>query len=131
MFTQGTREWCDYRVVVSGFMVNLGGPVGVVVRMRGLMRWYGVWVRRDGQGKGWVEVVKARDEERRVLARAEVEWELDVAMEVEVKAEGEKIWGKVMGVEVEGVDAEYQGGAAGFVVTEGSVSADSVKVAPV
>ncbi|PSN72604.1 ADP-ribosylglycohydrolase [Corynespora cassiicola Philippines] len=131
VFTQGTREWCDYRVVVSGFMVNLGGPVGVVVRMRGLMRWYGVWVRRDGQGKGWVEVVKARDEERRVLASAEVEWELDVAMEVEVKAEGEKIWGKVMGVEVEGVDVEYQGGAAGFVVTEGSVSADSVKVAPV
>ncbi|KAF2440169.1 ADP-ribosylglycohydrolase [Karstenula rhodostoma CBS 690.94] len=130
MFYTGTRAWEDYSATATGVVVNLGEAHGVVVRVQGLNRWYGVVLRREG-GKTWVEVVKARDAERVVLGRAEVEWGLDVKYEIAVEVEGDRIAARFGRVRVEAVDGEYRGGAAGFVLGAGSICADSLKIAPV
>ena len=129
-FYTGTREWTDYSATASGFMVNMGDGHGVLIRAQGLERWYGAILRKEGD-KGYLEVVKARDGVRSVLGRGEVEWVVDEKFGVEVWAEGEKIGARVGGVEVLGIDREYVGGGAGFLVGEGSVCVDGLRIAAV
>jgi ADP-ribosylglycohydrolase len=129
---QGSRDWTDYNVTVSGLTVNVGGPVGVVARVQGLNRWVGVLLSKDENGQRYVALVKARDEERTELAKVGFEWELDQKYEIALRVEGDKIVVSVNGeVGLSAEDGEYKGGAAGFVVTEGSVSADSLTISPV
>lgn len=130
LFYTGTRDWTDYSATATGFMVNMGEGHGVLARVQGLNRWYAAVVRRVGE-KGVLEVVKARDEERMVLGRGEVEWVADRKFVVGVEVKGGRIRARVGGVEVEGVDGEYRGGTAGFLVAEGSICADGLEIVPV
>lgn len=130
MFYTGTREWEDYNAIAQGVLVNMGDGHGVLARVQGLNRWYAAVLRRK-HGKGWLEVVKARDEEREVLGRVEVEWEPDVKYQIHVSVKGSEIVARVGEAEVKGVDGEYQGGAAGFLLGEGSICADSLQISPV
>lgn len=132
LFYTGTREWRDYMATASGFEVSLGEGHGVVVRVQGLNRWYAaVLARSEGDGKGVLRVVKARDGERDVLAEGKVGWEVDRKYSVSVSVKGRKICARVGDVEVQAEDGEFSGGAAGFIVGEGCVSAESLAVAPV
>ncbi|KAF1978822.1 ADP-ribosylglycohydrolase [Bimuria novae-zelandiae CBS 107.79] len=130
LFYTGTREWMDYSATASGFLVDMGDAHGVLIRTQGVNRWYAAVLRREG-GKGYLEVVKARDERREVLGRVELEWVPDVKFEIKVQAKGDKLKAKVGEVEVKGVDGEYRGGAAGFLLGEGSICADNLRIAPV
>ncbi|KAJ4299654.1 hypothetical protein N0V90_004900 [Kalmusia sp. IMI 367209] len=130
MFYTGTREWTDYSATASGFIVNMGSAHGVVARVQGLNRWYAGLLVHEGQ-KGYIEIVKARDEERKVLGRVELEWSADVTYTVLVQVKGNEICARVGDIQVKGIDDEYHGGAAGFILGEGSICADSLRVAPV
>lgn len=130
LFYTGTREWKDYHVTVSDFMVHLGVYHGVIVRVQGLNRWYAA-VFRKLEGKGWLYIVQAKDESRIVLRRAQFAWEVDAKYEVEISVKGEKICAKVGDVELKGEGAdEYEGGGVGFLVGEGCVSAECLNVSP-
>lgn len=124
IISQGTKDWTDYRVVAQDFSVHLGAPAGVAVRVRGLNRWYAMIFLQAGS----VGLVKARDEERTLLAAASFSWKFDEKYDVRLEVQGGEIRGSVSAVELTAVDDEYSGGAIGFVVTDGALSADSLDV---
>lgn len=130
---QGTRDWTDYRATVSAFTVQLGRPAGVAVRVRGLNRYYAMLFSSDGDGGRTVELVKALDEKRIVLASAAFAWELDREYEVVLEAKGGHIAGRIGGTEVELVaeDGQYAGGGVGLVVTDGAASSGPISIEPV
>ncbi|KUI68058.1 hypothetical protein VM1G_03600 [Cytospora mali] len=126
----GTREWTDYRVTVTDFIVQLGQPAGVAIRVRGLNRYYAIMFCDRGKT---VALVKALDEKRIVMASADCSWELDQTYEVSIQAKGSQIIGRVgsMGVELMAEDDQYVGGGVGLVVTDGTMSAGHIDIAPV
>lgn len=127
MIIHGTREWTDYRVTVSNFLVQLGHPAGVAIRVRGLHRYYAFVL--TGAGKT-VSLVKAYDENRIVLASTSFDWSLDEQYEICIQVVGSKIMGQVGDVQLIAEDNGYKGGGLGLVVTNGAVSASHVKVEP-
>jgi ADP-ribosylglycohydrolase len=141
LVSHGTRDWHDYRVFVPGFIVNLGAPAGVAARVQGLNRYYAVVFADDGH---CVRLIKARDEQRIVLASVAFGWQLDAPCDVVVEVEGEAIRARVgvgagaapgaggsnSSVVLSARDPHYRCGGVGLVVTDGSVSADEVHIEP-
>ncbi|KAF1993292.1 ADP-ribosylglycohydrolase [Amniculicola lignicola CBS 123094] len=128
IFTHGTRDWTDYSVTATKLVVNLGAAHGVVIRAQGLNRYYAFIFQAGGK----VAIVKTWDEKKIELATGAFEWALDQSYDVTITVQGNKIVGKVGDVEIEAIDEKdsWKGGAAGFVVTEGSLSSASLKIAP-
>jgi ADP-ribosylglycohydrolase len=124
MISTGTREWQDYKIAAHKFTMNLGGPCGVVVRVRGLRRWYALMFVTGGR----VSLVKKRDEERTELASTEFEWKLEEAYEVRVEVEDDKISAYVGDVRLVAKDSWYRSGGIGLLVRAGSLSCDSLEV---
>ena len=124
---QGTRDWVDYQVTVSNFVVNLGCPMGVAARVQGLNRYYALMFTKDKR----VALVKAANEKRMELVSKPFSWKHDVKYDVRLTVQGSKIEGHVAGVDLEAADEDYEGGAVGLVVIAGSLSADSITISPV
>ncbi|TPX07058.1 uncharacterized protein E0L32_011046 [Thyridium curvatum] len=127
ILSQGTRDWDNYEAVVSNFVVNFGGPMGIATRVQGLNRYYSLLFSKTKR----VALVKAADEKRIELASEYFYWEHDVKYDVSLAAQGNKIIGRVNGIVLEAIDTDYAGGAVGLVVTDGSLSADSITVSPI
>lgn len=128
---QGTRDWTDYAVTVSGFCVNLGGPSGVLIRAQGLNRWYAAVLTMDEEGVRRIAIVKARDGRRTELTSTKFDWNVDVKYEIQVSVNGHEIVAKIGGVELKVRDEEFKGGAMGLIVTDGSLSADCIELGPI
>lgn len=139
LLTVGTREWAGHTVKVRGFRVLAGGPSGVVVRVQGLRRWYGlVFVEGKARRGGGVALVKARDGVRAVLGYVPVDWAVDVPYDVGVVCHGRDLVGEVVQAgttnkvaRMNAADDDnvfYEGGGVGFVVMEGAVAADMLVV---
>ncbi|KAH8801351.1 ADP-ribosylation/Crystallin J1 [Xylogone sp. PMI_703] len=127
VFITGTREWIDYRVTIPKFRINLGGA-GVLVRARGLNRYYGLIFGSDRKN---IVIIKAKDEARTPLASASYSWELDKSYNITVLVEGDKLTGFIDGEKViEAQDSEYAGGGIGAVILDGSVTIDQFDIAP-
>ena len=129
----GTRDWTDYKAVVSKFKVTIGDFAGVAVRVQGLNRYYALVLKKDKTGARRAVLVKARDEQRVELASVDFDWKLDDAYEVTVVVQGARIQGAIGGKTVEATDSgekAFSGGGVGFVVADGSLSADSIAVSP-
>jgi ADP-ribosylglycohydrolase len=127
ILSQGTRDWVDYDVVVSNFVINFGGPMGVAARVQGLNRYYALMFTKDKR----IALVKAADDKRIELASKPFDWEHDVKYDVHLTVQGSKIQGQAGGVDLVALDEDYVGGAVGLVVTDGSLSADSIIISPV
>ncbi|RSH80232.1 uncharacterized protein EHS24_008805 [Apiotrichum porosum] len=127
LVSYGTRDWTDYRVTVSDFVMKLGSPAGVTIRVRGLRRWYALLFSESTEGK-YVSLVKALDEQRIELATAEFQWTLDSPYEISLAANGPTITGSVGGVTLTATDEQYVGGAMGFVVTSGSLATGTIRI---
>ncbi|KAL7619398.1 hypothetical protein AAE478_009937 [Parahypoxylon ruwenzoriense] len=138
LVSYGTREWSDYKIVYNGFAIAIGdGPVGVAVRVRGLRRWYGVLFVNGSSSGGREEgvrrvvLVKALDEQRIELASADFSWEIDKLYTLRVEVAGGLLRAKVNDeVQVSTQDSQYPAGGVGFVVTDGSILADSIEIGP-
>ncbi|UKZ80180.1 hypothetical protein TrVFT333_007937 [Trichoderma virens FT-333] len=127
LLSQGARDWSDYDVVVSNFVVNFGGSMGVAARVQGLNRYYALMLTKDKR----VALVKAADDKRIELMSMPFAWEENHKYRLHLRVQGNKIEGQVDQAGLAAVDEDYIGGAVGFVVTDGSLSADSITVSPV
>lgn len=125
ILTQGTRDWTDYTVAVSQFVVNLGTFMGLAARVQGLNRYYALVFAEKR-----LALVKAKDEKRIELASTPFDWKRDVGYAVKLTMQGSRIEGEVGDVKLEAVDGDYRGGGVGLMVTEGSLSADCIEVSP-
>ncbi|KAJ2965888.1 hypothetical protein NQ176_g10405 [Zarea fungicola] len=124
----GTREWTDYSLTASRLVIKIGGPSGVAIRVQGLNRYYALVFN---EGKDSISLIKAKDEERIELARVNYEWKLDNEYQIALEAKEDMIRARVGTAEVVARDSEYLGGGLGLVVTDGSLSVDSIKIAPI
>ncbi|KAI0471037.1 ADP-ribosylation/Crystallin J1 [Xylariaceae sp. FL0804] len=131
LLAYGTRQWAGYAVAAVGFRVGLfgAGPVGVAARVRGLNR---------------VALVKALDERRIELASRALDWELDEKRTLGIEVDGARIRGWVGDVgdgdgegegdgevvELVAEDDQYASGGIGLVVTDGTISVESLQVGP-
>lgn len=138
VLTVGTREWAHYTAKVRGFRVLAGGSCGVITRVQGLRRWYGlVFVESEpGRGRG-VALVKARDAERTMLENVPMDWAVDTPYDVRVICCGLVLTGEVVRAGTADVVARlstvddgdvYESGGVGFVITEGAVAADELVI---
>ncbi|KAH9886827.1 ADP-ribosylation/Crystallin J1 [Xylariomycetidae sp. FL2044] len=125
--TYGTREWTDYRVRVQGFVVNIGKPSGVAVRVQGLNRYYALLF----QAENTVALVKAYDDQRTVLASTEFAWYLDVPYAIALEVSGTSLRASIGDdIVLTALDSEYAGGGIGLVTTAGSIQAESMEIGP-
>ena len=125
VISYGNKDWTDYRLTISDFTVKLGGPSGVLIRNRGLRRWYGLIFT-----PGFISIVKAFDGATVELAKTALDWKLDEKLEVMLQARGSEITGKVQGVSLQAEDDQYRTGGMGFVVTDGALSSGSIRIQP-
>ena len=129
IISYGTREWKDYRISVSDFRVNLGGPSGVAVRVQGLRRYYALLFKAGSLRE--IAIVKVLDDERVDMISVEFEWKLDVKYQVGVFVKGGYIRAQIDGKDIlYANDSEFREGGIGFVVTDGSIAAEEVRVEP-
>lgn len=143
LVSYGTREWTDYRLTVIKLKLNVGTPSGVAIRVQGLNRYYALLFNEvddindnlndsdDKRRSKGISLIKALDAERIELARVDFDWAVDTEYEVVLEAQGSRVVGRVAGLEISAEDGQYGGGGLGFVVTDGSLVADRVKIEPV
>lgn len=140
----GTRDWADYTAKVCGFRVLTGGHCGVVVRVQGLRRWYGLqFIVTRGPGgtrRRGVALVKVRDAKTTVLKCISMEWTVDVPYDLRVVCQGRRLMGEICRAgtanntavaQVVATDEDndaYETGGVGFVVTEGAIAAEDLTV---
>lgn len=116
----GTREWDNYSVTVPNFMIKLGAPAGLAIRVQGINRYYAVTFTDDKR----INIVKAHDAHRAVFSSAAFPWELDCKYRVTLAARDSTIYVSVDGIQLQSVDSQYEGGGFGLIATDGCVSAD-------
>ncbi|KAM0252544.1 hypothetical protein ACHAQJ_007676 [Trichoderma viride] len=122
----GTREWDNYSVTVSNFMIKFGAPAGLAIRVQGINRYYAVTFTDDKR----INIVKAHDAHRITVASVPFQWELDRKYQVTLTARDHTIYARVENVELQSADSQYEGGGFGLIATDGCVSADSFLIAP-
>lgn len=124
LVTIGTREWEDY-FVSSTLYYSLHQAGGLVLRSKGHKRYYGA-VLTD-YNKAMVYVQKDRD--RRILAQVPYAYQEDTGYTLRFGAHGDKLEFAVNGTTLIKVqDDTWQNGGAGFTVSEGTVTCDSLIV---
>jgi ADP-ribosylglycohydrolase len=135
LIAQGTREWRDY-VVESELVVQLAKRWGLLGRVQGLRRWYGVlFVADDAGGLAGQTVQLVRMHNAPVtLAVAEHAWQAGRPYRVRMKLEGPRlgVWidqKKVFDCRDAGALALHEG-AVGILCEEGTVSTEAVTVRP-
>jgi ADP-ribosylglycohydrolase len=127
VFIYGTREWTNYKVIAHKFIVNIGGPCGVIARVQGLRRYYSLVFLPDNR----VALVMTRDHVRKELASAQFDWKLDIPYEVALVVQGNTLKGNIVdGPELLANDDSYLEGGIGIVVHDGSASADQFDIIP-
>lgn len=132
--TIGSREWTDYAITANKFKITYGPRAGLIVRVRGLHRYYGVIFSRCEYGKGWLSLVKVTDEARENLAVLSFDWAVDVEYDVTVTVVKNTLTAHVGNVSIEAIDKAarvWSSGGIGLVVHDGSLSCDAIKVSPV
>ena len=127
IITHGTRQWTDYQATAHKFTVNLGAPAGLAIRVRGLNRYYAIMFLRGNR----IALVKARDEQRLELSSVPFQWSLDTSYEVKIEVQGGTIVARIGKIVLRATDHEYPSGGVGLVVTDGSLSADSIDISPI
>lgn len=123
----GCREWRDYTASAK-VSVHMAESAGIAARVQGMKRWYGLLLVPGGK----VQLVKELDG-RRVLAQAEIDWQLDRVYDLSLTVVGSEISGSIDGVEVVSfTDQEslLDGGGVAFVVEEGRLMSDEMRVVP-
>lgn len=138
LLSVGTRDWTRYEAKVRGFRVLAGTSCGVIVRVQGLRRWYGlVFIPSEPGRRRAVALIKARDERRKLLDYVLIDWAVDVPYDMLVLCDGRNLTGAVLRAGTADIVAQvataddddvYEGGGVGFVVTKGAVAADELVV---
>jgi ADP-ribosylglycohydrolase len=131
LLIQGAGDWTDYEVS-SSLTLHMAEAAGLAARVQGMRRYYALLLRRDaGQGPK-VQLIKALDGDK-VLAETDFAWEFGETHEFALALEGNRIRAAIDGktlFTVSDQDSPLTGGGIAFVVEEGRVMSDAVKVGP-
>jgi len=127
LLLQGAREWGDYRVS-SPVSLYCASEAGIVARARGLRRYYGLVLCREGR----LRLLRVLDE---TSVLAELPFSVEEAREyrLELTVRGRRIVAAVDGrgaFDLEDDCPSLSSGAAGFLVEEGTLVSDLFSVAP-
>ena len=123
---QGTRDWQDYKVTAD-VRPHLAKRVGIVARVQGLKRYYGLEVTRDNK----VQLVEVLNEEK-VLAEADFPWEFGQKLEMSLEVNGDQLIGSIDGETVLTATSDsFSDGAVGLVIEEGRSATRQVRVQPI
>ncbi len=124
----GAEEWTDYEVTATVTPV-LASAFGIVARVQGLQRYYGLVLSCDGSAS----IVRQRHGVTE-LCRTAFRWSQRTPLTLSLRLEGDRISAALGGetklaVEDAGGEALTHGGI-GFLLEEGRITAPSISVAP-
>lgn len=122
--TIGTRDWENYSVEVSiSFCTHKS--VGVVIRSKGHKRYYGAVLENFDRAVLYAQ----KDRERMILGTVPFKYEENKVYNLKLTAKGKRLVFAVNGKQIiEAEDSLYSSGAAGFIVSKGSVCGDSLVI---
>lgn len=124
LVTIGTREWKNYSIS-SAICYSRHKAGGFVARSRGHRRYYGA-VLMDGNR---AVIYMQRDQERIPLADVEYYYQLDKSYQMKFTAHKERLEFWIDGsLVLEARDDSYTEGAAGFIVSEGTILCDGLLI---
>lgn len=124
LVTIGTREWEDYKIT-STLYFSLHENGGLVLRSQGHKRYYGAVLC----GYNRAVIYRQKDRAREILAEIPFEYVEDQGYQMEFGAHGSRLVLSVDGkVLLETEDREYQAGGAGFVISKGTMTCNSLAV---
>ena len=121
----GTREWTDYEAS-STLTMHLATAAGIAVRVQGMRRYYALLLCNDGKAR----LVKALDGDT-VLAEAEFPWVNGGSYDFRLAATGTRIQASIDGqtlFTVDDTESPLDGGGVAFVIEEGRVMSDEMRV---
>lgn len=127
VMSQGNEYWWDYSLSAT-VTVPLAASAGIAARVGGLRRYIALVIEQDG----FARLIRMAGE-RSVLAEIRFVADPDQVYELELRVEGAEIRGRIGdGVVLEGVDAApaFRGGAAGFVISEGTLLGGPLRIVP-
>ena len=123
LLIQGTRQWEDLTVEAT-VVPHLAESFGLAARIQGLERYYALVLSRDGR----LAIVRRLDGTQ-VLAARPLAWELYQPHHLSLTVAGERIVGKVNGVElINASDSALRSGAVALLCHEGRVDVNDVRV---
>ncbi len=110
----------------AGVLALLAASFGLVVRFQGLRRYYALLLCREGKAK----LVKVLDETS-VLKEIEFDFQLNMKYELSLKVERHTLKGWLDGallLEADDTEAALEGGAAGLLIEEGTLSCNAIEI---
>ena len=128
LLMQGTGEWDDYQVE-STLTIHMAKAAGVAIRVQGLRRYYALLLYNDDKAR----LIKALDGDT-ILAEADFEWQQGGIHQFELAISGNRIQGSIDGVKLFDVTDDGRpltGGSAAYVIEEGRIMSDAMKVGAV
>lgn len=127
LLMQGSRDWRDYEASAN-LTLHLVERAGIAIHVQGMRRWVALLLCRDG----FARLVKAKDGEQE-LAKVPFAWSFDESYELALRSEGNRYAASIDGTTVlEGEDTgdPLEGGAVAFILTEGRIGAQSMRIRP-
>lgn len=122
LVTIGTKDWKDYSVE-STLYYSLHKEGGLVLRSVGHRRFYGAVLSELNKAQIFVE----KDGERTILGETDYPYVEDEGYKMNFSAKGNILTLYINGKkEIEVTDETYTEGAAGFVISEGTMTCDSL-----
>ncbi|MGL6198769.1 MAG: ADP-ribosylglycohydrolase family protein [Lachnospiraceae bacterium] len=122
LVTIGTKDWDNYQVE-SNIYFSLHEAGGLVIRNVGHRRYYGAMLT----GYKKAVLFRQKDQQREILASAGYDYEEDRAYKLTLTACGRKLSFAVNDeVILKAEDDTYTGGAAGFYISNGTMTCDSL-----
>lgn len=122
LVTIGSREWENYSVASRAFY-SLHEAGGLVIRSVGHRRYYGAVLENYKDAVLYMQ----KDGVRKELGRAAFPYEENLPYDLKLTAKGTKLTFEVNGsVVLEAEDTAYQAGGAGFVISKGTMTCDSI-----
>jgi hypothetical protein len=127
LIMHGTRDWRDYEVEadITPWLMDAGG---IAARVQGLKRFYSLQLAKGNK----VRLIKALDGDT-ILAEGDFDWELNNTYQLKMQVTGNRIRGWVndeLQFEVFDADSPLLGGGVAYVVEQGNVTSQSMRVKP-
>lgn len=126
LYIQGTQEWTNYAVQTE-IDVTTAKAFGVAVCVQGLRRYYALLLNSEGQA----QLVKRYDGQESVLAQAAYAWQVGQKVDFRLETQEGKLSAALDGqrmFEVEDCDHPLTCGAAAYVIEEGCLRSQVLRV---
>lgn len=117
--TIGTSDFTDYSVTAT-VTISLHENAGLVARSCGHRRYYAAILG----GEDVFSIIMRKDRDVKVLASAKVDYRMYESSPMSIKVQRNRISASFSGIELEAEDDTYRNGAAGFVVSVGTMFID-------